>query len=172
MNRNKYNIYLAIFIISVIALTAFSYIQTQEKNSYGIFPEKLGDMTLALYREGAPAITEVKNLHQGQNLGMENAYIAYYRSKEGNKAKLWVSESKNDERAASALAAMSSRVGTTGMFSDPTVSTIEGIPVYFVTGPGGYHYFYAKDKRVFWIQINNPNKDYQLNIVKEAIKNI
>ena len=47
MKKNRSEIYLAIFIIAVIAVTAFLYQETQ-KNPYGMFPEKLSDMTLAL----------------------------------------------------------------------------------------------------------------------------
>ncbi len=64
MRKSKSELYLAIFIIAVIAATAFSYLQTQEKSSYGIFPEKLGDMSIALYREGDAAMAEVKSLHR------------------------------------------------------------------------------------------------------------
>jgi hypothetical protein len=94
MKKNKSGIYLAIFIIAVIAGTALLYVQTQEKNTTGIFPEKLGDMSLALYREGDTAMQAVKELH-GNNPGVriENAYIANYRSNSGSKAKFWVSES-------------------------------------------------------------------------------
>ncbi len=35
---------------------------------------------------------------------------------------------------------------------------------------GLYHYFYAKDKRVFWIQIDNPDEAYRIDIVRESIK--
>ena len=70
---------------------------------------------------------------------------------------------------------MNIRVGKTGMFSDSTPMNIEGITVYFVSGNpelGLYHYFYAKDKRVFWIQIDNPDEAYRLNFMREAIKRI
>jgi len=176
MRKNRSEIYLAIFIIAVIAVTAFLYIQTQEKNTAGMFPEKLGDMSLALYRDGDAAMTEVKGLH-GNNPGVkiENAYIADYRSTPTNKAKFWVSESKTGMEAASLLGAMNSRVGKTGMFSESTPLDIEGITVYFVSGKpelGLYHYFYAIDKRVFWIQIDNPDEAYRQNFVREAIKRI
>ncbi len=168
-------IYLAAFILLVIAATAFLYLQTQEKSDYGIFPEKLGDMNIALYREGDAAMAEVKSLHRGLNFELENAYIANYKNNKGSKAKFWVSESKNNEEAASLLAAMDSRVGKTGMFSDSMPMSMEGITVYFVTGQpevGLYHYFYVKDKRVFWIQIDNQDKDYRIRIVKESLKRI
>jgi hypothetical protein len=174
MRKNKSEIYLAIFIVAVIAATAFLYLQTQEKNPSGIFPEKLGDMTIALYRDGDAAIGEVKNLHGGAVVP-KNAYIANYRSTTGNKAKFWVSESKSSEEAVSLIAAMNSRVGKTGMFSESTPMNIEGITVYFVSGKpelGLYHYFYAKDKRVFWLQIDNPDEAYRQSFVRDAIKRI
>ncbi|MCX9010817.1 MAG: hypothetical protein OIN66_06810 [Candidatus Methanoperedens sp.] len=175
MRKNKSELYLVLFIIAVIAGTAFLYIQTQEKNASSIFPEKLGDMSLALYRDGDAAMTEVKSLHRGANVEIEKAFIANYRGSAGNKAKFWVSESKNSEEAASLLAAMNSRVGKTGMFSDSTPVNVEGITVYFVTGQpelGLYHYFYAKGNRVFWIQVDNADEAYRLSIVKESIKRI
>ena len=176
MRKNKLEIYLTIFIIAVIVASALLYLQTQEKSSYGIFPEKLGDMNLALYREGDAAMTEVKSLHRGLNFELENAYIANYRNNKGSKAKFWVSESKNNEEAASLLAAMDSRVGKTGMFSDSTPMSMEGVTVYFTAGRspelGLYHYFYAKDKRVIWVQIDNADEDYRIGIVKESLRRI
>ena len=175
MKKNRSEIYLAVFIIAVIAITAFLYQETQ-KNPYGIFPEKLGDMTIALYRDGDAAMTDVKGLHgNNPDVKIENAYIANYRSTPSSKAKFWVSESKTREEAASLLASMNSKVGKTGMFSDSTPMNIEGINIYFVSGKpelGLYHYFYVKDKMVFWIQIDNPDESYRLNFVKEAIKRI
>ncbi len=175
MKKNRYEIYLAIFIIAVIAITAFLYQETQ-KSPYGIFPEKLGDMNMVLYRDGDTAMNEVKGLHgNNPDVNIENAYIASYRSTLASKAKFWVSESQTKEEAESLLASMNSRVGTTGMFSESTPLSIGGATVYFVTGNpevGLYHYFYAKDKRVFWLQVDNPDEAYRLNFVKESIKRI
>lgn len=168
MRKNKPELYLAIFIIAVIVSTAFLYFQTQE-STYGIFPEKLGDMNLALYREGEVAIAEIRSLHN-KAIELENGYIAIYRSSSGNKAKFWVSESENSETAESLLMSMNSMVGKTGMFSKPTQRSIEGITVYYVYGLGEYHYFWARDNRVFWVQINNPDPEYQISIVKESIR--
>lgn len=180
MRKSKSELYLAIFIIAVIAATASFYYLTQEKNDYGMFPEKLGDMNIALYREGEAAMAEVKQLHGNSPIvKIEDAYIANYRNSRGSKAKFWVSGSKNNEEAASLLMAMNSRVGKTGVFSDSTSCTscsIDGIKVYFTAGRspelGLYHYFYAKDKRVIWIQIDNPDEYYRIGIVKESLKRI
>ncbi len=171
MRKNKLELYLAIFIVAVIASTVFLYFQTQETGNYGIFPEKLGDMDIALYRDGEVAISEVQNLHGGAVVP-DNAYISVYRSSSGNKVKFWVSESKSTELAESLVVAMNDMVGKTGMFSESTVNTIEGFTVYYVTGLGEYHYFWAKDNNVFWVQINNPDETYQYSIVKESINRI
>jgi len=173
MKKNRLEIYLVIFIIAVIAITGLLYQQTQ-KNTYGMFPEKLGDMNIVLYRDGDVAMNEVKGLH-GNNPGViiENAYIANYRSTPASKAKFWVSESKTNEEAAFLLESMNRGVGKTGMFSESTSMNIEGIAVYFVSGKpelGLYHYFYAKDNKVIWIQIDNLDEAYRLNFVKESIK--
>jgi len=175
VKKNKLEIYLVIFIIAVIAITGLLYQQTQ-KNTYGMFPEKLGDMNIVLYRDGDVAMNEVKGLH-GNNPGViiENAYIANYRSTPASKAKFWVSESKTSEEADSLLESMNRGVGKTGMFSESTSMNIEGITVYFVNGKpelGLYHYFYAKDKMVIWIQIDNPDEAYRKSFVRDAIKRI
>lgn len=175
MKKNKLEIYLVIFIIAVIAITGLLYQQTQ-KNTYGMFPEKLGDMNIVLYRDGDVAMNEVKGLH-GNNPGViiENAYIANYRSTPASKAKFWVSESKTSEEAESLLKSMNRGVGKTGMFSESTSMNIEGITVYFVSGKpelGLYHYFYAKDKMVIWIQVDNPDEAYRKSFVRDAIKRI
>ncbi len=173
MKKNRSKIYLAIFIIAVVAVTAFLYQETQ-KNPYGIFPEKLGDMTIALYRDGDAAMNEVNGLHgNNPDVKIEAAYIANYRSTATSKAKFWVSVSKTKDEALSLLESMNSRVGKTGMFSNSTPRNIEGITVYFVSGKpevGLYHYFYAKDRMLFWIQVDNPDEAYRLNFVKESIK--
>ena len=176
MRKTRSELYLLIFIIAVIVITASAYLLTGEKSSTGMFPDKLGDMNLALYRDGDAAMTEVKGLH-GNNPGVkiENAYIANYRSSPESKAKFWVSESGTSAEAASLLEAMNLRVGKTGMFSDSTPLNIEGITVYFVSGKpelGLYHYFYSMDKKVFWIQIDDPDETYRLNFIREAIKRI
>lgn len=176
MRKNRSGIYLAIFIIAVISVAAMLYMQTQENNTTGIFPMKLGDMNLAFYRDGEIAISTVKQLHSNNpGVIIENAYLADYQSTPTNKAKFWVSVSKNSEEATSLVTAMGSRVGKTGMFSESTKMTLGGLTVYSVTGQRQlalYHYFYAKDKMVFWIQMDNPDESYRLNFVKESIKRI
>ncbi len=93
--KNRYEIYLAIFIIAVIAGTALLYFNSQEKNNTSMFPEKLGDMNLVLYRDGDIAMNEVRGLHgNNPDVNIENAFVADYRGTSTSTAKFWVSESK------------------------------------------------------------------------------
>ncbi len=176
MIENKSELLVAIFIIALIAGAGFLYSQNYEKSTVGIFPKKLGDMSIVLYKEGDAAINEIKELHGGLPRKIENGYVVDYTGNSSNKAKFWVSESANNNDAISLVTAMSKMVGTSGMFSNSTSMSIEGTTIYFTSGHmehlGLYHYFYAKDNKVFWIQIDNPDELYRINFLKEAIKMI
>lgn len=175
MTKNKYTIYLVVSIIIIVG-TALLYFQIDEKDTTGIFPNKLGDMNLAVYNEGDTAIKEINDLHGNSLRKIEKGYVVEYGSNSGSKAKFWVSESASNENAVSLATAMSNMVGKSGMYSDPILMNIEGITVYFVLGHmehmGLYHYFYPKDNKVYWIQIDNPDESYRINIVKESIREI
>ena len=176
MIENKSELYAAIFVIAIIAGAALFYSQNHEKDTIGIFPKKLGDMSLTLYNEGDVAIEQIKELHGGTPRKIENAYVVVYNSNSSNKAKFWVSESTNNDEAVSLVTAMSNMVGKSGMFSDAMPMNIEGITVYFVSAHmehmGLYHYFYAKNNKVYWLQIDNQDESYRIDIVKKSIKEI
>lgn len=175
MRKNK-EIYLAILAVILVVGAALLYFQTYEKGTIGIFPKKLGDMDLATYKEGDAAIKEINELHGNSLRKIEKGYIVEYNSNSGSKAKFWVSESKNNKDAVSLVTAMSKMVGTSGMFSDALSINIEGITVYFVSAHmehmGLYHYFYAKDNKVYWLQIDNQDDIYRIGIVRESIRGI
>jgi len=175
MAKNKYIIYLVASIIIIIGATLL-YFQMYEKDTTGIFPNKLGDMNLAVYEEGDTAIKKINDLHGNSLRKIEKGYVVEYKSSSGSKAKFWVSESVSNDNAVSLTTAMSKMVGKSGMYSDPIPMNIEGITVYFVLGHmehmGLYHYFYPKDNKVYWIQIDNPDESYRINIVKESIRKI
>lgn len=156
-------LYPVILLLASIAITAF--LDTGQEDPTGIFPEYIGDMRIVSYFEGVQAISEVKSLHRPGSMELTNAYIVEYRGT--GKVKFWVSESGD---AGSLFSAMKDMVGKTGIFSEPV--SLEGTIAYHVTGPGGYHYFWVKGNRVFWVQIDYPDKAFQRSIVEESIKNI
>ncbi len=168
MKKDKLILYPAIFIVIVIVLAVFLHVRADQNSRYGIFPKKLGDMSIVLYEEGKPAVSAVQRLHGGIDMHLKNAYIADYEGSSGNKAKFWVSKSENSHVAKALLAAMTGRVGKTGMFSEPVHSNIGNLTVYYVAGLGKYHYIWTEGDRVFWLQINNPSKVYQRGIVRES----
>ena len=175
MIKNK-GIYIAVFTVVVIAGAMILYSQIQEKNATGIFPKKLGDMDLVIYKEGDAAIKEINELHGNGLRKIEKGYIVEYSSNSGSRAKFWVSESKNNDEAVSLATAMSKMVGKSGMFSDAVPMNIKGNTIYFVSSHmehmGLYHYFYAKDNKVYWIQIDNRDESYRIDIVEESIREI
>ncbi len=168
--------FIAIFIISIIAGAGLLYFSIYEKDTVGIFPDKLGDMSISAYKEGDVAIKEIKELHGDLSRIIENGYVVDYIGNSSNKAKFWVTESANHDDAVSLVTSMSKMVGTSGMFNNSTSVNIEDNTVYFTSGHmehlGLYHYFYAKDNKVFWIQIDNSDESYRINFVKESMKRI
>ncbi len=168
--------FIAILIISIIAGAGLLYSSIYEKDIVGIFPDKLGDMSISAYKEGDVAIKEIKELHGDLSRIIENGYVVDYNGNSSGKAKFWVSESVNNSDAVSLVTTMSKMVGTSGMFSNSTLMNIEGTTVYFTSGHmehlGLYHYFYAKDNKIFWVQIDNSDESYRINFIKESMKKI
>ena len=175
MIENKSEIFVVIFIIAIIAGSGFLYSQTYEKDTVGIFPDKLGDMNMTSYKGGYAAINDIKELHGGLPRRIENGYVVDYTGNSSSKAKFWVTESANNKDAIAIVNAMNKVVWTAGTYSNSTSMNIEGIDVYFVSGlmgHGMYHYFYAKDNKIFWVQIDNPEELYRINFLKESIERI
>jgi hypothetical protein len=177
MIENKSDAVVAIFVIAMIVGGAYLYYSTYENytNKIGIFPEKLGDMKMISFKGGYAAIEEIKGLHGGLPRRIDNAYVVDYTGNSSNKAKFWVTEASNHDDAVSLVNTMSGVVEDSGVYSNRTSVNIGGINVYFVSGlaeHGLYHYFYAKDNRIFWIQIDNSNESYRINFLKESIRRI
>jgi CTP:phosphocholine cytidylyltransferase-like protein len=174
MIENKSDVLIAILIVVTIAAGAFLFSQTYEKDAIGIFPKKLGDMSIVSFNGGGAAIEAIKGLHDGLPRRIENAYVVDY---EGNysKAKFWVTESESNYDAVVLVNAMNKIVNTSGVYSNSTPIIIGDINVYFVSGSSGhglYHYFYAKDNRIFWVEIDNSDESYRMNFLKESIRMI
>lgn len=175
MIENKSEALAAIFIIAMIVGAGFIYAQNYGKGTIGIFPDKLGDMSMTSYEGGDAAINDINGLHGGLPRMIENAYIVGYTGNSSSKAKFWVTEAANHGDAISLVNTMSGVVEDSGVYSNRTPMNIEGINVYFVSGKAGhglYHYFYAKNNRVFWIEIDNSDELYRINFLKESIRRI
>lgn len=159
----------------VLALGALVVAQPKTPRS-ALFPDKLAELTLAVYADGAAAIAEVQALHRNNaGVQMVNAYLVRYSGSGADRARFWVSESASDADAASLVAAMRSTVGNSGVFSQPSPLTLEGLTAYFVTGPpeiGTYNYFYAKGRLVVWVQIDGPDQARRMDVLGESMRRI
>jgi hypothetical protein len=176
MLENKSNVLFKILIIALIAGGALLYVSIYENytNRIGIFPDKIGDMNITSYKGGFAGIAEIKWPHGGLPRKIKNSYAVEYGSNSTNKAKFWVAEPANHDDAVYLVKVMSSAVEESG-YSNRTSMTVDGIDVYFVSEPSGhglYNYFYVKDNRIFWIQLDNSDESYRLNFLKESIKSI
>ena len=110
MRKNKPGLYLAIFIVAVIVLTAFLYLQAQGNKQYGIFPGKLGDMTLTSYETGEKAALQISGMEGLKDIPMTNAYSAVYKGKKGTMW-MWVAEPPDHNIANDAFNSMNSMSG-------------------------------------------------------------
>jgi hypothetical protein len=177
MNRPRTPIFLAAVAGAVVVLALGALVVAQPRTpSSDLFPAKLADMTLAVYVDGAAAIAEVEGLHRNNpGVKMVNAYLIRYSGSGTDRARFWVSESSSDAEAASLAAAMRSTVGNSGVFSQPSPLTLEGLTAYFVTGPpeiGTYNYFYVQGRRVFWVQIESADEARRMVVLGESMRRI
>jgi hypothetical protein len=175
MIENKSEASAAILVIVIIVVAGLMYAQTYGKGVIGIFPDKLQGMLITSYKGGYAAIDEIEELHGGLPRKIDNAYVVEYKNNSSGRAKFWVSEAKSSYDAVSIVDAMSRVVEDSGVYSNRTSMNIEGINIYFVSGlaeHGLWHYFYAKDSRIFWIEIDNSNESYRMSFLKESIRRI
>lgn len=159
----------------VLALGVLVVAQPRTPRS-DLFPDKLANMTLTVYVDGAAAIAEVQALHRNTlGVKMANAYLVRYSGSGTDRARFWASESASDADAASLVAAMRSTVGNSGVFGQPVPLTLEGLTAYFVTGPpeiGTDNYFYAKGRLVVWVQIDSPDQARRMDVLGESMRRI
>lgn len=177
MNRPRTPVFLAAVAGAAVVLVLGALVVAQPRTPRSeLFPDKLADMSLTVYVDGAAAVAEVRALHRNNSgVQMLNAYLVRYSGAGSDRARFWVSESSSDAEAASLAAAMRSTVGNSGVFSQPSPLTLEGLTAYFVTGPpeiGTYNYFYAKGRLVVWVQIDSPDEARRMDILGESVRRI
>ncbi len=178
-NRPRTRILLAAFVGTVVVLSIGVLLLGQAMKApsrSGMFPDRLGDMTLSMYLDGPAAVGDVQALHgNAASVRVDNAYLARYSGAGADRARFWVSDSATAAAAAALLEAMRVKIGAAGPFSRPTALTVEGTTVYFVTGPpeiGRYNYFYARGGSVFWVQIDAADEARRVAILAEAVRRV
>lgn len=99
-------IYIIIVVAAVLAVS-FLYLSDSRKS---IFPERLGDMTLARYETGEVAAQQISNMYGLKDIPLARAYSAVYRSKSAT-MRIWVAEAPDHNTANDAFNAMNSMLG-------------------------------------------------------------
>ena len=152
---------------------------TMLKNSptdTNVFPRTLGDMDLKMYIDGEEASQSVAQLHSsGESVNPGETYIARYRNYDANPANMadvWLSVSESGSSATVLVNSMTARMTNGMMFTSPQIREIGGQIVYYTEGTGQYHYYYARDNKVIWIGLSNPDAAYQTKIILIALDEI
>lgn len=177
-NRPRTPVFLAVVggMVVVLVIGVLVLTQLTKASPSGMFPDKLAGMTLATYVDGPAAVGEVKAMHGNPaSVRIDDAYLARYEGAGADRARFWVSVSPTAAEAESLLEAMRGKVGGSGVFSQPSALSMEGTTVYFVIGPpeiGLYNYFYARDKNVYWVQIDGADEARRLDILAESVRRV
>lgn len=163
-------------LLAGVALIISAYYFIQPQQSALVFPETLGGLTLHSLRSGQDVAREISGIHLvAENVTMKNGTIAIYFGQKGEFAQFWVSEEESAEVAKRSFDQMIEKMRRTKLaLSQPVeINLGAGLPaIYFTEGQSLYHYFYAKQNRVFWIALSNPDESERLGFVREAISRI
>jgi len=158
-------IYASIVIIAIMAITGIYAFSQPSELSY--FPEKISDFTLEKKLKGETAVNEIQRIHQGE-FSIFDGYVLTYR-KGTERAYVWIGEVDSPSSAEILLNEMSSKVTSTGMFTDKTVREYPWndmvITVYTVKGMG-LHYYYQLDRYIIWITV--PEESLFMSFFKEV----
>lgn len=161
---------LVLFAILIGTMLKISSVETT------IFPQTLGDMDIKMYINGEEARQSVAQLHSfGERVNPGEAYIARYRNYDtdpANMADVWLLISDSDSSATSLVEIMTARMSKGMMFTRPQVRNIGGQTIYSTEGTGQFHHYYAKDNKVVWIGLSNPDTAYQEKIILIALDEI
>lgn len=115
-----------------------------------LLPPKIGNLKLMKSETGAQARKQIARMH-GKNIEFIKGAIGVYATTQ-IKATVWVSEFETEEKAAKAVARMTSGIKNAKkkMFHTLKTDTIAGLPVYSVLGMGELHYYYQKNNLAVW----------------------
>ncbi len=128
-------------------------------------PHSIAGLTLSESITGEQAMKEVNKLH-GLTIPVQDAWIGHYG---GQKAVVWVAQSRDDYEAMSLIGAMAGKIGRGNeYFGNLETLTVDWQKVYVVSDREGQkHYFYQTLNRVIWIAAP---RGQEMAFVQEALK--
>ncbi|MHB8172627.1 MAG: hypothetical protein ACYDG6_13985 [Thermincolia bacterium] len=129
------------------------------------FPQSLAGSTLAgEVVSGPDAMQNIDRLH-GTSITIVEGYVVQYLGK--NEVTVWVSVSANTDDALALFDIMDKKMPASQVFTNREEMQVDGKQVIKVLGMGQDHYYWVRDKQVYWIAVGGGDS---LNVLQEALK--
>ena len=143
----------AALVLLGIALLILSFAVEQPESGHEKGAKPLPNLTLASIMGGEEALRELRALHGGSPaIELEDALIAEYIASDGRFIKVWVGVARDETAAREMLTQMRTKIQRSGIFTPGGSLQIGGVEAFTASGFVEQHYYYAKGKRVVWIE--------------------
>jgi hypothetical protein len=139
-----------IFGLSGLLIFLALAVSCSKQETASPLPPELHGMELVKETAGQAAETMIARLH-GKDVAPTESYVGHYGDGPRH-AMLYVSRFESVDQAQSLLRNMSSRIGKgSSGFGHHQQFDVDGTEIHLVLGQGQVHYFYAKERLLFWL---------------------
>ena len=172
-NLMKKSMFLLLIVSFLFISTACTLSNPQKVAPPGLteeeFPKELAELPLAHIITGDEAKTQISQLH-GTDIEITEGLVAMFGAPGDNRQMMmWISESATKEDATKLLDIMNEKMLSNKVFSNFQEKDLDGLTYYYVSGIGLDNYYYQKDKRLYWIGINDSNSEAILQQIIDKI---
>ncbi len=162
-NLAKKYVFLMLIVLFVFTSTACTLSNSTKAAPPGLteeeFPKELAELPLNHIITGDQAKAQISQLH-GTDIDITEGLVAMFGAPDDNRQiMMWISESSTKEDATKLLDIMNEKMLNNKVFSNFQEKELDGLTYYYVSGIGLDNYYYQKDKRLYWIGINDPNSE-------------
>ena len=136
------------FIMGVFV--AFASVSCSSQRDTSPLPPSLQGLPLTMQISGEEAKTRLAKLH-GEDVAPEESFIGYYGSGEKH-SMIYVSFFGSRKKARDMLEKMSRSIGKgRSGFGHHQEFEVQKYRIHMVLGPGQIHYFFLKNKSLYWL---------------------
>ncbi|MDA8235244.1 MAG: hypothetical protein M0Z31_10670 [Clostridia bacterium] len=177
MKKNILSVFILAGLVTIILVGYYMFVGNPAKpgntvnGSQGAaftkesFPQSLAGSTLAgEVVSGPDAMQNINRLH-GASISVVEGFIAQYLGK--NEITVWVSVSATTNDALALFDIMDKKMPASQMFTNREELQMDGKQVIKVLGMGQDHYYWVRDKQVYWIAVGGGDS---LTVLQEALK--
>lgn len=114
-------------------------------------PRELDGQPLVQLQRGEEAVRAINRLHRTA-IEIVDGYVATYGRGHGQIV-VWRAKATSETKAHELVNAMTEKMATSSIFSQPRPVTVGGRLLYFTAGAGMRNYYWASGRDVFWVGI-------------------